>query len=244
MSVSKQEIMAQLQREILPLQGFKPPATGRATSLGLGPVEAAFPNGVFPTGAMHEWISTGTEQAAATQGVVAGLIGALLQQGGACVWISATRKIFPPALAAFGVMPERIIFVDLRREKDVLWAMEESLQCEGLAAVVGECRDMDLTASRRLQLAVEQSRVTGFILRHQPRLRNPIACVARWRISPLPSVLEGDLPGVGFPRWEMELVKVRNGRPGKWQLEWAAGRFQLIVPTIPVLLHEPKRKTG
>lgn len=251
MPASKQEIMAQLQRDILPLQGFKPPETGRATSMGLGPVEAAFPTGCFPTGAVHECISDSAEQAAAMRGFLAGLLGKLLLQGGACIWVSAVRRIFPPALAAFGVSAERVIFIDLRKEREVLWAMEEALQCGGLAAVVGECRDIDITASRRLQLAVEQSRVTGFILRHQPRQNNSLACIARWKIGPLPSVLEEGLPGVGHPRWEVELLKVRNGRPGKWQVEWSGGEFHVMTPGMAAAGQDigrmgqgARRKTG
>src|SRR5450631_649056 len=98
--------------------------------------------------------------------------------------------------------------------------MEEALKCEGLAAVAGEIPHIDFTASRRLQLAVEKSSVTGLLLRHRPRQLNTIACVARWQINPLPSELEDDLPGVGFPRWNVELLKVRNGKPGAWQMEW------------------------
>ena len=36
------------------------------------------------------------------------------------------------------------------------------------------------------------------------------------------------MPGVGFPRWNVELLKVRNGKPGSWQIEWAESRFQDI----------------
>ncbi len=35
-------IIAQLQKEILPLQGFKPPAGGMAIDFGLGPIAVAF----------------------------------------------------------------------------------------------------------------------------------------------------------------------------------------------------------
>jgi protein ImuA len=118
--------------------------------------------------------------------------------------------------------------------------------------VVGEIPEIGFTASRRLQLAVEQSRVTGFILRHQPRglvtnvtgnvPRNVSgnvtanvtgnACVARWRITPLASQPEAGLPGVGFPRWNVELLKIRNGRPGAWPLEWAAGRFRTVPQSM------------
>lgn len=228
MSLTKKDIIAQLQREILPLQGYKPPSAGGAVDTGLGPVITAFPHARFPTGAVHEFLSAGPECAAAAGGFIAGLLAALMQKESVCVWISSSRTLFPAALKIFGVDPSRIIFADLRREKDVLWAMEQALSCEGLAAVVGEIQEIGFTASRRLQLAVEQSRVTGFLLRHRPRNINAVACVARWRITPLPSASDAGLPGVGFPCWKVELLKVRNGRPGSWVIEWSDGAFHAV----------------
>jgi protein ImuA len=159
---------------------------------------------------------------------MAALLGSLMQSRGACLWISTKRTIFPPALKAFGIAPERIIFVDLVREKEALWAVEEALKCEALAAVVGEISALSFAESRRLQLAVEHSRVTGFIHRYRPRSEHPLACVSRWQIMPLASSPEEGMPGLGFPRWHVRLLKVRNGRPGAWQVEWAAGRFRHI----------------
>jgi len=121
--------------------------------------------------------------------------------------------------------------------------MEEALRCSGLAAVVAELQDLDFTASRRLQLAVEQSRVTGFVLRRQAALLQPNACIARWKITSLPSVLWDNMPGIGFPRWKVELLKVRNGRTGTWQLEWAGGRFGHIYIST-TLLEISQKKTG
>ena len=169
--------------------------------------------------------------------------------GGACVWISSGRKVFPPALKAFGIEPDRVIFLDLKREKEVFWAMEEALKCEGLAAVIGETPEIGLTVSRRLQLAVEQSQVTGFLLHHNPRHLNAIAAVARWKITPLASTLSEGMPGIGFPRWNVELERVRNGQPGTWQVEWSAGRFHPVVPELLALpqlegSQEQRRKTG
>jgi protein ImuA len=219
------DIITQLRQEILQLQGFRPPAPGAAVDVGLGPITAAFPNSVFPTGAMHELISPLRENAAASCGFMAGLVSGLMAAGGVCVWVSAARKIYPPGLKAFGIEPDQVVFMDMRREKDVLRVTEEALQCEGLAAVVGEIRDISFNDSRRLQLAVEQSRVTGFLVRHNPRYVHPVAAVARWHITHLPSDPDPGMPGLGFPRWNIELSRVRNGRPGSWQLEWQAGRF-------------------
>src|SRR5204863_978353 len=137
--------------------------------------------------------------------------------------ISSCRKIFPPALNFFDIEADRIIFIDVKKEKEILWVLEEALKCEGLAAVVGEINEISFTASRRLQLAVEESRVTGFLLRHYHSKLNITASVSRWRITHIPSKLEDGLPGVGFPRWNVVLEKIRNGRPGHWQIEWSAG---------------------
>jgi protein ImuA len=36
------------------------------------------------------------------------------------------------------------------------------------------------------------------------------------------------MPGLGFPRWQVELLKVRNGNPGTFVLEWAGEGFQEV----------------
>lgn len=244
MAVTKKDILLQLQKELLCLQGFKMPAAGTELDLALGPVAAAFPNNCFPQGVVHEFISQGPEAAAATSGFVNCLLGGLMKGGKAGVWISGTRNLFPPGLKAFGVAPDQIIFIDLPRRREQLWAMEESLKCEGLAAVVAEIPEIDFTASRRLQLAVEKSRVTGFLLRQQPRSLQAIAAVARWKILPLPSVCNNGMPGIGFPRWEIELQKIRNGRPGSWQMEWVVDHFQPVQPAITALPAVNMGKTG
>jgi protein ImuA len=226
---AKKDIISQLKKDILLWEGFKVPIAGADDSFGLGPIEAAFPNGIFPVGAVHEFLTTEPEHAAATSGFIGGILAQLMRTNGVCLWISKARTVFPPALKVFGVPPERVIFIDLQREKDLLWATEEALKCDGLAAVIAELPGINFTQSRRLQLAVESSKVTGFVLRTDAKKLSTTACVSRWQITHLPSELEDGLPGVGFPRWQVELLKVRNGNPGCWKVEWVAGGF---VPVI------------
>jgi protein ImuA len=177
---------------------------------------------------VHEFLSPSAEDIAATTGFIAGLHAPIMGSGGTSVWISSSSTLFPPALKSFGVQPDRIIFLHLKSEKDILWAMEESLKCSVLSAVVGEISEISFTASRRLQLAVEQSRVTGFIIRRKTRKMNTTACVSRWRVTPVPSAPMDDLPGIGFPTWRVELIRMRNGSPGVWEIKWMNGIFHPV----------------
>ncbi|WP_029274555.1 ImuA family protein [Pedobacter borealis] len=229
-AVNKKELIKKLRQDILAMQGFRAVLDHDRRDTGLGPLEHAFPNETFPVAAVHEFISPTVADAAATTGFMAGLMGHLMQQDGTCLWVGTERQLFPPGLKAFGLDPDRIIFVDLRWDRDVLWAVEEALKCEKLTVVVAELKEINLTESRRLQLAVEKSRVTGFLHRRNPRKIDNIACVSRWQITPIASNLQYGLPGVGYPCWNVDLQKVRNGKPGKWQLQWSAGQFNHLIP--------------
>ena len=191
-------IIEQLQKQILALQGTQQPSEQKA-AIGIGEIESAFPGQVFPRGVIHELISTSSEDAACTSGFMAVILNKLMQQGGSCLWISTTprRSIFPPALKTFGIEPDRILFMDTPTTKDTLWALEEALKCEALAAVVGELSELSFNDSRRMQLAVERSQVTGFMHRFRPKASNAVACVTRWKITSLSSKVSGLLPGLG-----------------------------------------------
>jgi protein ImuA len=237
-------VIEELQRQILKLQGNQL-SSDQEQSLGLGVIEHAFPGKVFPRAAVHELISVSSESAACTNGFMSVILSSLMAQSGSCLWISTRRTIYPPALKTFGIEPERILFVDVSNVKDALWAMEESLKCNALNAVVGEFTALSFEESRRLQLAVEQSKVTGFVHRFQPKIENTVACVSRWKITPLFSELPDQLPGMGFPRWNIDLLKVRNGKPASWQVQWSPqGGLEYIVTPEQAIPNIHKRQAG
>ncbi|GLU57134.1 hypothetical protein Dfri01_65950 [Dyadobacter frigoris] len=240
----KNDIFEKLQKQIFSLQGFTPPSEGKQVNFGLGAAEQGFPNHVFPTGAVHELISDGQQHAAATTGFMASLLGKLMQDGGLSLWISRKRTLYPPALKFFGIDPDHVIFIDVKNEKDLLWMTEEALKCQALCAVIAEINDLDLTASRRLQLAVEHSRVTGLLHRINPRMLGNTACAARWKISPVASMLDDDMPGMGFFRWNVQLLKVRNGQTGQWHIQWTAGLFEHVSIAVQVATGKDLLKTG
>ncbi|WP_276091467.1 Error-prone repair protein ImuA [Pedobacter sp. JY14-1] len=224
MEVNRKAIIQQLQQQILVLQGMGRPSSAEPDSLGLGTIEAAFPGGCFPCGHLHEFICGTVEETAAAAGFIAGLLSRIMK-GNACLWISRSAIVFPLGIGSFNVDPERIIFVHSIYENEIIWAMEEALKCSALSAVIAELPEISFNQSRRLQLAAEKSNVTGIILRNTPKNAGNTACAARWQVSHLPSYTEDGLPGVGFPSWQVKLLKVRNGRPGIFRIVWNGGHF-------------------
>jgi protein ImuA len=242
MTAEKQEILERLRKELLEVQGIKPTPFADGDGFGLGPVEACFPSKVFPTGTIHEFLAENPEEAAASEGFISGLLAKLMENGSSCVWISRNRKLFPPSMETFGTDAQQIIFIDLYYTKEILWVMEEALKCEGLACVIAELSDLDFAQSRRLQLATEKSHVTGFILRKEPKFSlSATACTARWQIRPQPTELLDGLPGVGNPRWEVNLLKVKNGEGGKFVIEWAENQFASVQAQSQTIINTEER---
>lgn len=239
---SKADTLCHLRHEILSLQGFKPTNEAIQSNFGLGPILYSFPKAAFPFSALHEFICHSPQEIAASGAFVTGLLSTLLNKGGITLWISTRRHIFPPALTCFGVNPDQIVFINTRSEKEAVWALEEALKSTILISVVGEIAEVDFKLSRRLQLAIEQSGVGCFILRDKPR-NLTTASTTRWHIKPLSSSVADNLPGVGFPNWQVNLLKVRNGKPGSWAMGWAQGRFHQSSK-LSFIPEELQKKTG
>ncbi|HEV8513173.1 MAG TPA: Error-prone repair protein ImuA [Cyclobacteriaceae bacterium] len=242
MQSARADIFKILREDILRLQGLRF-ADNVELNETLGPIADAFPNRSFPIGSVHEFLSPCAENLAATSGFLCGLLSTLIGNDGAVLWISSSRKLFPPGLKNFSIDPGKFVFIDTNKEKEILWAIDESLKCGALAAVVGELNDLSFTASRRLQLAVEKSHVTGFILNNNQRL-STTACVSRWKISSLSSEKLDELPGVAFAKWRVELQRIRNGKPGTWDVQWTDKGFQQAQRELVMSFLEIQKKAG
>jgi len=240
MEAEKKYVLAQLKEHLLFLQRMKKNRKD-CIEVDVGEINRAFPNEEFPTASIHEFINDRIESVACTKGFISYIIGQLMLDSGVCVWVSSSQTVYPPSLKQFFLSPEKIVFIRVGKEKEMLWVIEEALKCEGISAVVGEVKELSFLESRRLQLAVERSRVTGFIIRNTSK-QNINACVSRWRVSPIPSDLYSKLPGVGFPRWNIELLKIRNGKPGVWQMEFAEGKLYPVRPITTFIEQTEERK--
>ncbi len=179
--------------------------------------------GGLPLGQLHEISAAGLE--AETAALPAGFIAALsarIARALPVFWIAPVSDLHPPGLLPYGLDPNRLVLVRPAKDVETLAAMEVALRDGAAAAVVGEVGLFDRTASRRLQLACLQHGSTGFVLRRWPHGnrtedRETSTAATRWHLTPMPSVKEGEAPGL--PRWHVALTHARGGRPGEWIME-------------------------
>jgi protein ImuA len=145
-------------------------------------------------------------------------------------------------LAEHGLDPARIVRTAAPHDDDILWVVVEGLRTAGIAAVIGEVGRLPMVAGRRLQLAAERSGVTALLLRRwrtgaeaaSERAR-PSAAVTRWRVASIPSLPDPELnyePGIGTPRWRVELVRCRGAEAARviWDVEVANASGLVSVP--------------
>lgn len=220
------------------------PAT---VSLGDPVLDAALPAGGLELGAIHEIVPAAAADAGAALGFGLGLLARIAGgRPGPVLWV-ATRDparhgaAYPPGLAAAGLDPGRLIHLQAPGARDALWALEESLATAAFAAVVGvlarDGRHYDFTASRRLSLRAAAAGGTALVLRiGDATPAGSTAAVTRWSVAARPSVPVRHpghaMPGVGRPRWRVELQRCKRGRPGDWLVEWdhETVRFHLAAP--------------
>ena len=223
----RSESLAALRRQLEALErGGR--RIGAVLPIGSPAIDTALPQGGLTLGALHEVAGVGPdEEDGAIAAAFLARILARLAPERPVLWCLAAGDLFGPGLAACGLGPERLILARVPGERALLWAMEEGLRSPSLAAVIGEVEALPLAASRRLQLAAEASGVTAFVLR---RWRNgeraarqrtaPNAAVTRWRVMALPAGVDADdAPGIGSPRWFLELWRCRGGVPACWMVE-------------------------
>src|SRR5262252_7633041 len=131
---------------------------------GIKAIDERLPDGGLALGALHEVAGGGN---GAVDGAAAALFaaGIAARTRGQVLWCVTRQDLFAPALAQAGLAADRVIYIEAGDEKSVLACFEEALRYRKLGAVVAEVAHLSMTASRRLQLAAEDSGVIGLALR-------------------------------------------------------------------------------
>jgi protein ImuA len=184
-------------------------------------VDRWMPHGGLSTGCIHEVKGASLASALAFASILSARIAG---DQGNVVYIAPDRSLHPLGLLPYGIRLDQLLLVSVRRSRDLAWTVMEALRCPQVSVVMAVLDGINLTDSRRLQLAAESSGATGFLIGHVHSA--PIAApITRWKIS---SHL--GKPGQRFdePVWTLDLLYCRGGRPGSWTIEWRNERLSTL----------------
>lgn len=142
---------------------------------------------------------------------------------GPIVIVARRDQFFPPAAVSMGIDRDRIIWVRPRSRGDAVWSIDQSLRCPHVSAVWSVLDErLDDRDSRRIQLAAEEGRTPGFLVR-PPRAADRRATFAQVSLSvslvpvsaemaATAAVLEGRARPVEFDPADPDAI-YRRGKP-------------------------------
>jgi protein ImuA len=135
MRAGQEVVYAELRQKIRRLDtGFH---RSGALPFGVPDLDRWLPKGGLALGALHEVTEAGqtAEFSGAATLFTAGIVSRLK---GPVLWCLNRRDLFAPGLMNAGLHPDRVIYAESFRERDILATMDEGLREKGLAAVIGE----------------------------------------------------------------------------------------------------------
>ena len=200
--------------------------TAEAWRFGLNALDTALPERGLAVGGLHEAAGAETGDGPAAAAFLAALLSRLERRDGRrAVLVCQSRtspfgRLYGPGWRDLGLEPADLLLLSARRDRDVAWAMEEGLRSASLAAVLGEVESLDFTLSRRLALAARESLTPALLLRRDG-LGPASAAFSRWRVATAAGrAAPFDETAPGLPRWHLELLRCRSGRPATCDVEW------------------------
>ena len=132
-------------------------------SSGCQPLDRLLPQCGFQRGSLIEWIAGGAGSGASLLALLAAR--AACGRGGTLVLVDRRQRLYPPAAKACQLELQNTIVVHPASAKDECWAVEQTLRCPDIAAVVAWPERLTSHAFRRLQLAAEHGGGMGLLVR-------------------------------------------------------------------------------
>ena len=229
--------LARLRRRVARIAGARGAAGADLFTTGHREIDRWLGGGLA-RGRLHEMLCDHAEDAGALTGFVAML--ALRAVGDATLlWLRTEAaekrcgRLHATGLAGIGLAGDALLLAVLPDDDALLRAAGDAARCAGLGALVveawGDPKPLDLTATRRLMLAAEQSGVTVLLARAAAR-ESPSVADTRWAIAAAASTaLPANAPG--HPVFDIVLLRRRAGPAGRqWRVEWNRERKAFQEP--------------
>ena len=233
--------LAMIRRNLASIVGGKLLSADKRVATGHMALDAALGGGLA-RGRVHELFALEAGDGPSASGLAAMLALRTIGRQGPIFWLRSDQaqrhggSIHAPGLKELGGDPDGLVLGQAPDTGALLKSAADAARCPGLKALIvecwGKCPELDLTASRRLALATEQSGVTLFLLRLEAQPL-PSAADTRWSVGAAPSrPLEANAPGP--PMFEIELLRRRAGPSGmRWHLEWDRDQIIFREPAYP-----------
>jgi len=197
--------------------------------LGYAPVDAALPDHALAVDACHDITPLKPNDVPQAAGFALALL-QRLPRSGPIMWCQTAfngreyGRVYSPGLLNRGfleadsqgpqptaLLADRLFHITVPKDRDLSLVLEECVRVSALAAVVGEGPAPDFTASRRLTLAAQTSRVPCLII-NTAGVIGASAAATRWRVAPIAGPPDADDPqGPGQPAWSITLARSRGG---------------------------------
>ena len=152
-------------------------------------------------------------------------------------------------LSSLGLNPRRAILVETAHWQDSLWVLVEALRSAAPQAVAGMIDRLDLKTSQKLHLAAAEAALPLLLLRPSQTLESS-AAATRWRIDAAAGARDR-FGSYTRARWQVQLERCRNGRPGEWVVEYdhVTHRFSLVAALADLSLScgasdQPRRQAN
>jgi len=189
-AASQSDVIRSLRKHLLKAQ--QSPITGPVVSSGLKELDLLLPQRGLRPGSVMEFVAS--VPGSSTTFVALHCIRQLLQQPGAFAVVDSKHH-FNCAAAVSGIPLERLLLIrppmsEARSRQtersEMLWTLEQCVRCPGVRAVLCWLDRASSTVLRRLQLAVEASGVTVFLIRPASCLNLTSWADLRLRFDPKP----------------------------------------------------------
>jgi protein ImuA len=179
-------------------------------------LDAELPGGGWPVGALTEIL-----QPPGVHSEWRLLLPALAQGGvGSVVLVAPPQAPFAPALAALGLVPQRLLWVKAHDAAARMWTSEQALRCADVAAVLAWLPLARSDQLRRLQMAAATYGKLLFVMRPEAAQNEASPATLRLLVRPSPARLAD--------RLQVSLLK-RRGPPLVQSLQLPARSARLTL---------------
>lgn len=203
--LDKKEVMSRLFQKIRTMEtgGRQFGELTGVVSTGCDELDQELPEGGYVPGTMVEWL----EPAAGCGGDYLVLMAArnAIAGGKYFIVVDSLHQFYPPAAVALGLPIDRIIVIRPKEEADAMWAIDQSLRCSAVGAVMARIDNLNELHARRFQLAAEAGGGLGLFIRPPQVRREPTWAEIQWLLEPPRSVLTP-------MEFAMQRASLRNNR--------------------------------